>query len=53
MLDPGRKHMPPEKWERVKAQVRENTRLIRAGRAKKQLEQQLAPSVAVRLHVGV
>lgn len=31
-LDPNRKPMPPEKWERVKVQVRENARLIRLGR---------------------
>lgn len=34
-LDPNRKPMPPEQWERVKEQVRENVRLIRLGRAKK------------------
>jgi hypothetical protein len=34
-LDPNREPMPPEQWERVKAQVRENVRLIRLGRAKK------------------
>lgn len=33
-LDPNRKPLPPKKWERVKAQVRENVRLIRQGRAK-------------------
>lgn len=34
-LDPNRKPMPPEKWGRVRTQVRENVRLIRLGRAKK------------------
>lgn len=42
VLDPNRKSMPPEKWERVKAQVRENVRLIRLRRAKKRLQQQSA-----------
>jgi hypothetical protein len=39
-LDPNRKPMRPEKWERVKAQVRWNCRLIRAARDKKRLQQQ-------------
>lgn len=37
-LDPERKPMPLNEWERVKAQVRENVRLIRMGRAKNQLQ---------------
>jgi hypothetical protein len=40
VLDPNRKPMPPEKWERVKAQVRENARLIRERWAKKRLQEQ-------------
>jgi hypothetical protein len=40
MLDPDRRPMPPEKWERVKAQVRENVRLIHEHRAKKLLQRQ-------------
>ncbi|MGH8325557.1 MAG: hypothetical protein ACRET2_02220 [Steroidobacteraceae bacterium] len=40
VLDPNRQPMPPEKWERVKVQVRENVRRIRERRAKKLLEQQ-------------
>jgi len=43
VLDPNREPMPPEKWERVKAQVRRNMRLIRMGRAKKRLRQGARP----------
>lgn len=43
-LDPNRQPMPPEKWERVKAQVRRNCRMIRAGRAKKRHRQAETPS---------
>lgn len=40
VLDPNRKPMPPERWAQVKAQVRENMRLIRIAREKKRLQQQ-------------
>jgi len=43
VLDPNRKAMPPEKWERVKKQVRRNMFFIRMYRAKKRLNPSAKP----------